>query len=152
MIVPDGFGFSPASGDFEIKDNKAYWADGDITDFATQWCFRWMRVADGVHYSEWSDEQRATVKAEWAEKRRADEAMQRRVLVYERKAMPQADGNSFPNTMDAQVWTREWLRTIKEHPGIPTDEGTMLSWFANAIMAGWDEAMRRQERERDAFL
>ena len=42
------------------------------------------------------------------------------------------------HTMDAQVWTVEWMKTIKEHPGIPNDEGAMLGWFANAIMAGYD--------------
>jgi uncharacterized protein (DUF608 family) len=44
------------------------------------------------------------------------------------------------DTMDAQIWVAEWMKTIKEHPGIPTDEGAMLGWFANAIMAGYDAA------------
>lgn len=41
---------------------------------------------------------------------------------------------------DAQVWTKEWMRIIKENPSIPLDEATMLGWFANAIMAGYDHA------------
>jgi hypothetical protein len=41
-------------------------------------------------------------------------------------------------TLDAQVWAKEWLKTIKKNPSIPTDEGTMISWFSNAIMAGYD--------------
>ncbi len=45
-------------------------------------------------------------------------------------------------TFDAQIWTKEWLKTIKENPSIPTDEGTMISWFACAIMAGYDHARR----------
>lgn len=49
---------------------------------------------------------------------------------------------------DAQVWTKAWLETISEHPNIPTDEGTMIGWFANAIMAGYDQG-RRVEQERD---
>jgi hypothetical protein len=32
------------------------------------------------------------------------------------------------------------MRITKENPSIPTDEGTMLGWFANAIMAGYDHA------------
>ena len=39
---------------------------------------------------------------------------------------------------DATVWAKEWIRVIKEHPQVPTDEGTMIGWFANAIMAGYD--------------
>lgn len=45
--------------------------------------------------------------------------------------------------IDAQIWAKEWLKIIKKHPNIPTDEGTMISWFANAIMAGYDEANKR---------
>jgi hypothetical protein len=41
---------------------------------------------------------------------------------------------------EAPIWVKEWLRTIKEYPDIPTDEGAMLGWFANAIMAGYDYA------------
>lgn len=47
----------------------------------------------------------------------------------------------FPHTMDARVWAKEWLNTIQEHPDIPTDEGSMIGWFANAIMAGYDSAL-----------
>lgn len=39
---------------------------------------------------------------------------------------------------DARVWAREFVRLAKLHPAIPTDEGTMIGWFANAIMAGHD--------------
>ena len=46
-------------------------------------------------------------------------------------------------TMDAQAWADEWLKTIAAHPDIPTDRGTMIGWFANCSMAGYDEAMRR---------
>lgn len=43
-----------------------------------------------------------------------------------------------PDTLDARIWAKEWLKTIKKRPNIPTDEGTMIAWFANAIMAGYD--------------
>ena len=42
------------------------------------------------------------------------------------------------DTTDAAVWADEWLKTIDKHPNIPTDKGTMIGWFANAIMAGYD--------------
>ncbi len=51
------------------------------------------------------------------------------------------------DTFDARIWVQEWLKTIKEHPDIPTDEGTMLGWFANAIMAGYDYAYRQMKTE-----
>lgn len=47
---------------------------------------------------------------------------------------------------NATIWAREWLKTIRKHPKVPTDEGTMIGWFANAIMAGHDAAMREAEK------
>ena len=49
---------------------------------------------------------------------------------------------------DAEVWTQEWLKTIEKKPHIPKDEGTMLGWFANAIMAGYDHARWEREEEK----
>lgn len=57
---------------------------------------------------------------------------------------------TWPHTMDAQVWAREWLKTLAENPGIATDEATMIGWFANAIMAGYDTAQSRHPPERVA--
>jgi hypothetical protein len=37
-------------------------------------------------------------------------------------------------TMDARVWAAEFMRIT----GGTVDEQTMISWFANAIMCGWD--------------
>ena len=50
---------------------------------------------------------------------------------------------------DAVVWVKEWLRVIQEHPQIPTDEGAMIGWFANAIMAGYDRAKNAQPAETE---
>ncbi len=50
------------------------------------------------------------------------------------------------DTTDAQVWVDEWLKTIKQKPSIPNDEGTMLGWFANAIMAGFDAGQRAAQQ------
>jgi len=44
----------------------------------------------------------------------------------------------WPHTMDARVWADEFA---KVHPEI--DQGLMLGWFANAIMAGYDTANAR---------
>lgn len=40
--------------------------------------------------------------------------------------------------IDARDWAKMWLETVKKNPAIPTDEGTMIGWFANAIMTGYD--------------
>jgi hypothetical protein len=47
----------------------------------------------------------------------------------------------FPHTMDAAVWASEFM---KIHAGMTDlDEGAMIGWFANAIMAGYDAAQAR---------
>lgn len=48
----------------------------------------------------------------------------------------------WPHTMDARVWAQKWMETIRENPEIPNDEGAMIGWFANAIMAGYDHALK----------
>ncbi len=45
--------------------------------------------------------------------------------------------------MDAQRWTREFMENNPNAFRAEIDEGTMLAWFSNAIMCGYDEAMRR---------
>jgi len=42
---------------------------------------------------------------------------------------------------DVKVWVKEWMETINKNPDIPKDEGAMIAWFANAIMAGYDNHM-----------
>jgi hypothetical protein len=49
----------------------------------------------------------------------------------------------WPHTIDAQAWTTAWMLQLKETPEIYKDEGAMIGWFANAIMAGYDTAMIR---------
>lgn len=54
----------------------------------------------------------------------------------------------WPCTVDAREWVDEWLKVYDSDPAIAADRGTMLGWFANAIMAGYDTAMlRRAQRE-----
>lgn len=54
----------------------------------------------------------------------------------------------WPHTADAAVWAVEWLKIIAEHPTTPLDEGAMIGWFANAIMAGYDTARMQVGKAR----
>ena len=49
-----------------------------------------------------------------------------------------------PQSFDAREWAAEFIRVVGFKPSVATDEDTMVSWFASAIMAGHDEAKRRQ--------
>jgi hypothetical protein len=54
-------------------------------------------------------------------------------------------------SFDARDWAEAFCKIAAEqgHPGI--DEGWMITWFANALMRGYDEAnMRQVERDRAA--
>lgn len=51
--------------------------------------------------------------------------------------------NDLNKNMDARVWVKEWMKTIKKYPNIPNDAEAMLGWFANSIMAGYDFAMKQ---------
>lgn len=53
-------------------------------------------------------------------------------------------------TMDAKVWTDEFMATKARLGNKEFDHAMMLAWFANAIMAGFDEANRRAQRALDA--
>lgn len=48
-----------------------------------------------------------------------------------------------PHSTDARDWSKAFVEIVKENPTIPSDAETMTTWFANAIMAGVDEAERR---------
>lgn len=47
---------------------------------------------------------------------------------------------AWPHTMDARVWVTKWLEVYRAYPAVATDEGALLGWFSNAIMAGYDTA------------
>lgn len=53
--------------------------------------------------------------------------------------------SSFTNSTDAQVWAEKFIKRVQNDPTLALDEGTMIGWFANAIMAGYDEARRKYE-------
>ena len=47
-----------------------------------------------------------------------------------------------PQCFDAKLWADEFIRLNKS-----SDHGTMHAWFASAIMAGFDEARRREPED-----
>ena len=51
--------------------------------------------------------------------------------------------------IDGRKWAIEFVETFANHPNIANDEATMTGWFANAIMAGWDEKARRDRKVID---
>ena len=50
---------------------------------------------------------------------------------------------NFQQSFDAQVWAKAFVAIVKKNPAVAVDEGTMIGWFANALMRGWDERERR---------
>lgn len=50
-----------------------------------------------------------------------------------------------PGSFDAQIWAKEFVTAVQYKPEIATDEGTMIGWFANALMRGYDEHYWRSE-------
>ena len=54
----------------------------------------------------------------------------------------------FTQSFDARDWAQVFIECVRNNPTIATDEGTMIGWFANALMRGWDEKARRIESER----
>ena len=50
-----------------------------------------------------------------------------------------------PQTADAHIWANEWLKAFDQSPDIATDKSTMTTWFANAIMAGYELGIKQGE-------
>jgi len=46
------------------------------------------------------------------------------------------------SSTDAKVWAECFVESVKHNPDIAFDEGTMLGWFANAIMNGYHQGLR----------
>ena len=42
-------------------------------------------------------------------------------------------------SFDAQRWAAAFLDTLRNHPEIIIDHDLMVTWFANALMRGFDE-------------
>jgi hypothetical protein len=46
---------------------------------------------------------------------------------------------------DAPYWAQEFMKIWQDKPIELLNEDLMMGWFANAIMAGYDEARRKYE-------
>ena len=57
--------------------------------------------------------------------------------------------SKLPQSFDAWDWARDFCETVGKNPTIPHDVETMMSWFANALMRGWDEKSWGQAKEDD---
>jgi hypothetical protein len=57
-----------------------------------------------------------------------------------------------PNSTDARDWATFFVGVAKQHPEIVHDEGTMATWFANAIMKGYDHGVRVSREREVVFL
>jgi len=65
---------------------------------------------------------------------------------------PKTDERKFnPQSFDSRVWAKEFMglynKNIMKRNHLWIDEGLMVGWFANAIMAGFDEAHRRISKD-----
>lgn len=55
--------------------------------------------------------------------------------------------SKLPRSFDARDWASEFVEIFaKLYPGVKIDEGWMLCWFANSLMAGYDEATSRYRK------
>ena len=53
-------------------------------------------------------------------------------------AFQPVDSSKVPGSFDASDWASEFCR-VASSKGINIDEGWMITWFANALMRGYDE-------------
>ena len=51
--------------------------------------------------------------------------------------------------IDARIWAKEFLKVAHAKPEVPFDEEFMIGWFANSVMAGYDEAQRRAASQQE---
>lgn len=68
-------------------------------------------------------------------------------VVFRRKYQPSLDerARAIHGSTDAMEWAELFVAMSKRNPAIPFDVGTMVSWFASAIMAGVDETRTRDD-------
>lgn len=74
-----------------------------------------------------------------------DKSVEQLLVEELKERVKHMEENSWAQSMDAVVWAQKFMEYKKRmrwtHADI--DESLMTSWFANAIMAGYDEASRR---------
>jgi hypothetical protein len=59
------------------------------------------------------------------------------------------DDVKFMQSLDARDWAKAFCERVRKNPHIATDEGTMIGWFANALMRGHDEATKKEQARRE---
>jgi hypothetical protein len=59
--------------------------------------------------------------------------------------MTPKDNPNLQRTMDAEIWTDEFMKAIKEHPEMTTNREALKEWFVDAIMSGFDGSMFFQD-------
>jgi len=59
--------------------------------------------------------------------------------IHKAEDKPIVDEKKLIGNADAKIWAEEFVKLCKVQPSVATDEGTMIGWFANAIMAGYDK-------------
>lgn len=59
-----------------------------------------------------------------------------------------ANDTDLHSEFSARVWAERFVHRVAENPSIATDEGTMIAWFAGAIMAGYDHAKLENEQPK----
>lgn len=89
------------------------------------------------------DEREEEMRQQEREAKRADKERQAE------HRPPVHPGGDFAQSTDARDWASAFVQMVRAHPSIATDEGTMIGWFANAIMRGYDE---REAKERATKL
>ncbi len=57
--------------------------------------------------------------------------------IYQQADLP--SGAEILKSFDARDWAKAFVAHVKQIPTIATDEETMVTWFANALMRGYDE-------------
>lgn len=60
---------------------------------------------------------------------------------------PVEQPKEFTQSFDAKDWAVAFVAHVKAKPSIAIDEDTMLGWFANAIMRGYDTAKSETEKQ-----
>ena len=64
--------------------------------------------------------------------------------------MSETTRTEFHESFDARDWAAAFVERSRKDATFATDEGTMLAWFANALMRGYDEHARRYPDEASA--
>jgi hypothetical protein len=70
--------------------------------------------------------------------------------LFSRKAdrLIDEEAPDFQASFDARYWAKAFVTIAEKHPDVAIDEATMLGWFANALMRGFDEHHWMSEKQQ----